>query len=53
MSSERVLQVGIVGAGIAGLGAAVALRRAGHDVEVSLQCLFCTHSPLFSLFPIL
>ncbi|KAJ4355772.1 uncharacterized protein N0V89_003792 [Didymosphaeria variabile] len=26
--------IGIVGAGIAGLGAAVALRRAGHDVEI-------------------
>lgn len=28
------LRVGVVGAGIAGLGAAIALRRAGHDVEV-------------------
>ncbi|KAF1964196.1 FAD/NAD(P)-binding domain-containing protein [Bimuria novae-zelandiae CBS 107.79] len=28
------MNVGIVGAGIAGLGAAVALRRAGHNVEV-------------------
>lgn len=28
------LQCGIVGAGIAGLGAAIALRRAGHEVEI-------------------
>lgn len=28
------MEVGIVGAGIAGLGAAIALRRAGHEVEV-------------------
>ncbi|EXJ83539.1 hypothetical protein A1O1_07162 [Capronia coronata CBS 617.96] len=31
---EHGLQVGIVGAGVAGLGAAIALRRIGHDVEV-------------------
>ncbi len=31
---ERRLDVGIIGAGIAGLGAAVALGQAGHDVEV-------------------
>lgn len=29
------LQVGIVGAGIAGLSAAIALSRVGHQVEVS------------------
>ena len=29
------LAVGIIGAGIAGLGAAIALRKAGHNVEVS------------------
>lgn len=28
------LTIGIIGAGIAGLGAAVALRKAGHEVEV-------------------
>ena len=30
------LSVGIVGAGIAGLASAIALRRAGHDVEVRI-----------------
>ena len=29
------LQIGVVGAGVAGLSAAIALRRIGHDVEVS------------------
>lgn len=33
--SERRLEIGIIGAGIAGLGAAIALGQAGHDVEVS------------------
>jgi cation diffusion facilitator CzcD-associated flavoprotein CzcO len=33
-SGERRLDVGIIGAGIAGLGAAIALGQAGHDVEV-------------------
>lgn len=34
------LSVGIIGAGIAGLASANALRRAGHDVEVCLV-IFC------------
>lgn len=36
MSSKQVLRpgVGIIGAGIAGLAAAIALRRAGWDVEI-------------------
>ena len=33
-SSAAGLKVGIVGAGVAGLAAAIALRRIGHDVEV-------------------
>lgn len=36
-----VLQVGICGAGVAGLAAAIALRKVGHDVEVSLIHVFC------------
>ena len=40
MPSGTALSVGIVGAGIAGLGAAIALRRAGHDVEVFEQSSF-------------
>lgn len=36
MLSTR-LSGGIVGAGIVGLASAIALRRAGHDVEVSQQ----------------
>lgn len=34
MSETRTLRCGIVGAGIAGLGAAIALCRAGHNVEI-------------------
>lgn len=29
------MEIGIVGAGIAGLASAIALRRSGHNVEVS------------------
>lgn len=31
------LKVIVVGAGLAGLGAAVALKRSGHEVEVGLH----------------
>ena len=36
------LQIIIVGAGIAGFAAAVALRRAGHDVKVSSASESCS-----------
>lgn len=47
-----VLQVGICGAGVAGLAAAIALRRVGHDVEVSLiraNCLDPGEKPVSRL----
>ncbi|KAK5022252.1 hypothetical protein LTS07_010128 [Exophiala sideris] len=34
------LQVGVVGAGVAGLSAAIALRRVGHNVEIFERSLF-------------
>lgn len=34
MDQDKKLTVGIVGAGISGLTAAIAFRRAGWDVEV-------------------
>ena len=37
------LQVGIIGAGIGGLSAAIALRRAGAEVEVSHGNIFEAH----------
>ena len=39
-SSIQSLKVIIIGAGIAGLSAAVGLRRAGHDVQVC--CALCS-----------
>lgn len=39
-SITGTMNVGIVGAGIAGLGAAVALRRAGHHVEIYERSTF-------------
>jgi thioredoxin reductase len=33
-AEPRVLQCGVVGAGIAGLAAAIALSNAGHEVEI-------------------
>ena len=37
------LQVGIIGAGIGGLSAAIALRRTGAEVEVSHGNIFEAH----------
>ena len=37
--TTQSLKIIIIGAGIAGLSAAVGLRRAGHDVEVSYRCV--------------
>ena len=37
MANKSPLEIGIVGAGIAGLSAAIALKRAGHAVEVSRE----------------
>lgn len=34
MADKRTLDCAVIGAGIAGLGAAIALRRGGHDVEL-------------------
>lgn len=33
-AGERRLSIGIIGAGIAGLSAAIGLTKSGHDVEV-------------------
>jgi cation diffusion facilitator CzcD-associated flavoprotein CzcO len=38
---ERRLEIGIIGAGIAGLGAAIALTQAGHNVEVNILLAGC------------
>ena len=40
MPERKTLQCAVVGAGIAGLGAAIALRRAGHDVEIFERSTF-------------
>ena len=34
-TGDQILNIGIVGAGIAGLAAAIALVQSGHNVEVS------------------
>lgn len=50
MASKSPLKIGIVGAGIAGLSAAIALKRAGHAVEVSRErSLLEKWKPLLSL----
>ena len=38
------LDIGIVGAGLAGLGMAIALRRKGYAVEVGAHCRFPSES---------
>lgn len=43
------LRIAIVGAGIGGLSAAVALRRQGHQVEVSPREPYI-HRPLISVY---
>jgi monoamine oxidase len=43
------LQIIIVGAGIAGFAAAIALRRAGHNVKVGSVSGFCVFRSLFTL----
>lgn len=39
-AGDTTLSVGIIGAGIAGLSAAIGLSRSGHDVEVC-ECFRC------------
>lgn len=36
---KKGLQIGIVGAGVAGLAAAIALRRVGHECEVRFRTI--------------
>jgi thioredoxin reductase len=40
MAKQSPLEIGIVGGGIAGLSAAIALKRAGHKVEVTSLLIF-------------
>jgi thioredoxin reductase len=47
MPAESGLRVGIIGAGIGGLSAAIGLRRAGHNVEV-----IRTYHPLYDIMTV-
>ena len=49
MRDESLLQIGIVGGGIAGLSAAIALKRAGHAVEVGLEAFLYEYQEYNSL----
>jgi monoamine oxidase len=40
-ADDRCLEIGVIGAGIAGLGAAIALGQAGHNVEVGTEASCC------------
>ncbi len=50
MATQNPLEVGIVGGGLAGLSAAIALKRAGHRVEVGAQkCSIQRSKRIFAL----
>jgi len=42
MAKQNPLEIGVVGGGISGLSAAIALKRAGHKVEVNSFLFFCS-----------